>query len=229
MRKLRLTVFGLAMAGSAFALPSANAADVYSGGSKDPLYASAPLWNGFYFGAHVGEVWGNLDVTDPAGKTFSNDGSGALGGGTMGFNWQFGHVVYSAELDLGVADAGHSRLGSTIDEGVYGDITGRVGYAFDRTLLYAKGGFGFYNGNATIAVGGDVSPKSQSFTGWTLGAGIEYKLTPAWSLKAEYLHYDFGGEPVTLASGARYDNALTLDTIKAGVNYHVVDTYVPLK
>ena len=53
---------------------------------------------------------GNLDVTDPAGKTFSNNGSGALYGGTMGYNWQFGRIVYSAELDLGIADASHTRF-----------------------------------------------------------------------------------------------------------------------
>jgi outer membrane immunogenic protein len=138
MRKLQLTVFGLAMVGSAFALPSAHAADVYGGPSlKDPVYAPAAMWNGFYVGAHVGSVSGNLDVTDPAGKTFSNDGSGALYGGTMGYNWQFGRIVYSAELDLGIADASHMRFDpansrestakSTIDSGVYGDITGRIG------------------------------------------------------------------------------------------------------
>jgi outer membrane immunogenic protein len=28
--------------------------------------------------------------------------------------------------------------------------------------------------------------------GWTLGAGAEFKLTGNWSVKGEYLYYDFG-------------------------------------
>ena len=99
----------------------------------------------------------------------------------------------------------NNAVKSTIEICVYGDITGRLGYAFDRTLL-REGWLRLLQGNARITDAGDVSPKSQSFTGWTLGGGIEYKMSPAWSLKAEYLHYDLGSEPVTLAnSGARYE------------------------
>ena len=28
--------------------------------------------------------------------------------------------------------------------------------------------------------------------GWTAGAGVEWKLTPVWSVKAEYLYVDLG-------------------------------------
>ena len=110
--------------------------------------------------------------------------------------------------------------------GVYGDITGRIGYALDRTLVYAKGGFGFFNGDATVRdpSARNFTTKTQSFTGWTLGAGVEYKITPNWSVKAEYLHFDLGDQEVRFRNSlARWDNTVTVDTVKVGLNYEIVD------
>jgi outer membrane immunogenic protein len=239
MLHFRYALMGVTLT-SALALASANAADLsYGGEMKDPVYS--PLWNGPYFGVHGGYASSSIDVKDKdiVGNTFSNDGTGGFGGGTIGWNWQFGHIVYSAEMDLGVNDVSHTSadpaspgVSGHIGSGVYGDIAGRVGYAFDRTLVYGKGGFGFFNGDATVrdSVVPDVSFKSQSFTGWTLGGGLEYKVTPTWSVKAEYLHFDLGDQQVHFVnSGTRWDNSITIDTVKAGVNYHIVNSYVPLK
>jgi outer membrane immunogenic protein len=239
MLNFRSGIMGMTLAG-VLSIASANAADVYySGGLKDTAYA--PLWNGPYFGVHGGYASSSIDVKDRdiVGNTFSNDGTGAFGGGTIGWNWQFGHIVYSAEMDLGVMDVSHasadpalSGVSAHIGSGVYGDITGRVGYAVDRTLVYAKGGFGFFNGDATVkdSVAPDMSSKPQSFTGWTLGGGVEYKVSPTWSIKAEYLHFDLGDQQVHFVnSGLRWDNSVTIDTLKAGVNYHIANSYVPLK
>jgi outer membrane immunogenic protein len=213
---------------------------LYGAGSKDGAYI--PLWNGPYFGVHGGAGWGTVDVTDADGfrgfNTFQNNGSGAFGGGTLGWNWQFGSVVTSAEIDLGVTDVSHSTadplspaVTAHMDTGVYGDITGRIGYAAGGGLIYAKGGFGFFNGSATVkAAQIDTSFKSQSFTGWTLGAGVEYKITPSWSVKAEYLHFDFGSQEVHFIHGGfRWDNTVSLDTVKAGLNYEVLEIPAPLK
>ncbi len=71
-----------------------------------------------------------------------------------------------------------------------------------------------------------------TFTGWTVGAGIEYSLSPAWSLKAEYLHFDFGNQAFAVSNEAatvHVREALTADSMKAGVNYHIGQGYEPLK
>ena len=34
--------------------------------------------------------------------------------------------------------------------------------------------------------------QSDTLVGWTAGAGAEYALSPSWSIKAEYQHFDFG-------------------------------------
>jgi outer membrane immunogenic protein len=91
---------------------------------------------------------------------------------------------------------------------LYGDLTGRLGYLFDRTLVYAKGGASLlnedfkanYSGANCMTIGscGIGGPSSFNFgrtnvlLGWTAGAGAEYALTPSLSVKAEYQHFDFG-------------------------------------
>ncbi len=99
---------------------------------------------------------------------------------------------------------------------LYGDVTGRIGYAFNRTLFYAKGGVAFLdadfkanysgqNANSVSNINGGAPSTfnydhSDTLVGWTIGAGIEYALTPSWSLKAEYQHFDFGSMSYSYSS-----------------------------
>jgi outer membrane immunogenic protein len=255
---LRGLVFGAVS--SLALLSAASAADMYRapegvGGYKDDFVPSA-IWTGFYLGAHAGGVWGNENIKDnindgvPPGP-FPYSASGAFGGGTAGYNLQRGHFVFGVEADAGYMDLhGSTIIGSsvaadhqnvTLDGGAYGDITGRLGYAFDRTLVYAKGGFAFYDGEAkqTTTNPGYVTTGTSTFTGWTAGAGIEHFFSPAWSVKAEYLHFDFGTQSgyqtnvgdLTSPLGYRFRNwtDVTADSVKVGVNYHFGQGYEPLK
>jgi opacity protein-like surface antigen len=237
MPLLRNLCLGVTLIG-VLALGPAHAADVsYGDGLKDVGYLA--IWNGPYFGVHGGGAWSSSNVTDVTvnGNTFGNDGSGAFGGGTIGYNWQFGRMVYSAEVDLGVLNVSHSAADPIVagtvarqGAGVYGDITGRIGYAFDRTMIYAKGGFGFFNGDTRVTSLTDYTYKSNSYTGWAAGAGVEYKMTPAWSVKVEYLHFDVGDTQIAnIGNGNRWNASMSLDTVKAGVNYEIIDTPAPLK
>jgi outer membrane immunogenic protein len=238
MPNFRSTLLGTVLS-SALCFASANAADLsYPGGLKDAGYVA--IWSGPYFGVHGGGAWSGVDVTDIDGahNKFSNDGSGGFGGGTLGWNWQWSNnIVTSFELDLGVLDVSHTSIDPAsagikahMDGGAYGDVTGRVGYAMNQTLLYAKGGFGFFNGAARATSPVDATFKTDSFTGWTAGGGVEYKLTPNWSVKAEYLHFDFGSQETHfINSGGRWNNDVSLDTVKLGVNYEILDVHKPLK
>jgi outer membrane immunogenic protein len=58
--------------------------------------------------------------------------------------------------------------------------------------------------------------------GYTLGAGLEYGLTPNWSAKLEYLHYGFSSATAPVGTlGPRSAVALSssVDTLKVGINY----------
>ncbi len=174
-------------------------------------------------------------VGDPTlNSSFSS--TGFIGGGQIGYNIQNGHFVFGVEGDIGYLGlSSHkstssdpnscSRAGDpyiypaeycfldarySSSTGLYGDLTGRLGYSLDRILFYAKGGVAFLDadfkanyagGNCTFdyGCGGNTNVPStfnfghsETLVGWTAGGGVEYALNPSWSMKLEYQHFDFG-------------------------------------
>lgn len=107
-----------------------------------------------------------------------------------------------------------------------GTVRGRLGYAFDRFLVYGTGGFAFgkvdYSANFFRNTDGALAYTgrySDTATGYVYGGGIEYALATdsllakfnllsylnlikmdSVSVKAEFLHYDLGSHNVVLAS-----------------------------
>src|SRR5262249_6574018 len=179
-------------------------------------------------------------------------------GGQIGYNWQgvwHPHLVLGIEADIegsGIQDSfsGRSinqfndRLSAKKDLDWFGTVRGRVGYAFDNVLVYGTGGFAFggVKNNLvdvlTVAPTGTVNlSKDSTETGYVVGGGIEYMVSPRWSVKAEYQFIDLGNyklsAPEVPPSGSRVfttnkiDN--TFNTVRAGVNYHVGNVYEPLK
>ena len=68
----------------------------------------------------------------------------------------------------------------------------------------------------------------------SIGGGIEYMWSPNWSVKAEYLHFDFGQENyfldrLTAATNWNFNHDLTVNSFKVGLNYHFNTVYAPLK
>jgi outer membrane immunogenic protein len=239
---LRQVLLGLL--GAAAVAGSANAADMYRapeavGGYKDDP-VSYVSWAGFYVGAHVGAAFGELNVKDidEVPGTFKNKPTDVFGGAQVGYNLQRGNWVFGPEIDLGGMGFNNTAvqpntggiIKSTIESGFYADVTGRLGYAFGPSLVYAKGGVAFFEGDVKILDVGEASVSKRELTGWTVGGGYEYKISPAWSLKAEYQYFDFGSETLRLPSdGDRYRADLTAHTVKVGVNYFVSPAYEPLK
>jgi outer membrane immunogenic protein len=270
MKKFRLA-FIFAASGVAQMAPSlpASAADL-GGGYKDTPYVVMP-WQGLYVGVHGGGAWGSAKVNDNFdyygdphmdGSAKSTD---AIGGAQAGYNVQQGHLVFGIEGDVGYlglsahgadkyckdhacsATEYHNISGQyDTSGGLYGDLTGRVGYATNRALFYGKGGVAFlnadlkthYDGN-TLACGAFSSGKvpfdfdhSETLTGWTIGGGAEVAINPSWSVKAEYQHFDFGSmsnsysnsKPVALGTATltgKTDTSIAVDTVKFGLNYRI--------
>jgi outer membrane immunogenic protein len=235
LRKL-LGVVGVSSLLIAAPLSTASAADMPL---KAPPPPPAPVWSwtGFYIGADIGGAWAT-DVVSPTiadGGTFPRSNNintnGVLGGGTAGFNYQFSSFLVGVEGDIGYMALGGFKadaLGGTevdnINSGLYGDATGRAGVIFGNALLYGKGGWAFFNGqaNTTTGIAGFTVGNSGTFSGWTAGGGLEYKLSPALSAKFEYMHFNFGTQTATLTGAAGvfpYTNVLTVDSVKMGLNY----------
>ena len=106
-----------------------------------------------------------------------------------------------------------------------GPCGGRAGWAFDRFLPYLTGGWAYGHGyiDGTRTVGGvpGAFNVSHYYSGWTLGAGLEWAFRDNWSTKIEYLYIDFGNGPtvpvsptLNIVGGKMTDNIL-----RAGLNY----------
>lgn len=210
-----------------------------------------PLWSGFYIGAHAGYAWGEASTSDDIkdwcspGDTacinkyvgpFPFDVDGGFGGGTVGANWQHGPLVIGLEGDLGYMDLiGSRRTDSSnptkyqtleVEGGFYALAAGRVGFAWNHTLVYGKGGWAYYDGEATQTTTnpGFVTHGTGALYGWAYGGGIEQVIGNGWSLKGEYLHFDFdaaGGDQTGIEDGYVFDNTSDVDsdTVKLGINY----------
>lgn len=244
---MRALKFGYTIAATLLMTAAAHAADIARPVYKAaPVVAPMYNWSGFYIGGHAGWAWATSTVDGTTG-TFDNAGPQTqtlkpddwMWGGQIGFNWQAGNWVLGIEADLGelnpsanVTFFGPGSAGNddifSVSYGRYYTVTGRLGWAMDRALWYVKGGYV----NAKISQtagdtdGGAIDPTdfvsvSKNRGGWTLGGGLEYGLTPNWSVKAEYLYMDFSNVSVTNldAGNETYTFNDKVHTLKVGVNY----------
>jgi opacity protein-like surface antigen len=226
--------------------------------------APAWSWTGLYIGGQAGAASSTATFSDPFGTSAFGDkvrSPGALVGGELGVNWQ----PTGTRWVLGVeADANHIDADGTATcfaaspiavnatcrarPQASATLTGRIGYALDpigRTLVYGKAGTAWVNSTVDMAlgnalagfVGPDITSAGTSFAawGWTLGLGIEYAFTPAWSMKFEYDWLSFGTHAVPNLGSATFDpitgatlsatapgtSGLTqsVQAMKMGVNY----------
>jgi outer membrane immunogenic protein len=211
---------------------TASAADLGSRTvSRAPVVAPVPFfsWSGLYVGAHIGGGWGDNDWSVVGtGVTASHDVSGFLGGGQIGFNYQINQWVFGIEGDMSWADLSGDGLCSTTAFRCHSDVnwiatlTGRVGVAFDRALVYVKGGAAWADTDyrrTVVATGAAAGSASETQQGWTVGAGLEYAFTPNWSAKVEYNFLDLGTDRLTFTDGSVSDLDQQIHALKVGVNY----------
>lgn len=211
---------------------SASAADlprpVYKGApylSPEPIFT----WTGFYVGINGGYGWSHLSGDGTFGPA-SATAKGFLGGGQLGYNYQMGHFVIGAEVDAAWADVKYEEplfAGTlTFKNDYFITAAARLGYAFDRYLVYGKVGGAWtrdkWDGND--GAGGTVTSKTNR-SGWMLGAGVEYALWSNWSAKLEYNYLRFGAvTPAFATTGGltvtgTADVKLSTHIVKAGLNY----------
>jgi outer membrane immunogenic protein len=214
----------------ALATAPAFAADLPARG---PVKAPAMIppvfsWTGCYVGVHVGG--GFMANTD-------TDAAGVIGGGQLGCNYQFApNFVLGIEGDFSGASIKDDQSLTVVGLGTgtqsfqvdwLASVTGRLGYSVDQLLFYVKGGVAF--ANASAGMSGTVvgipfaGSLDETFTGWTVGGGIEWAFAPNWSTKIEYDYYDLGSKSFSVTGvglpTAVFDFHPQIHVVKAGVNY----------
>jgi outer membrane immunogenic protein len=215
---------GVSAAALFLSVAGAQAADLPA---VAPQVAIAPMynWSGFYLGAQIGYAWGNADRVNTLGFANDFDFDGVIGGIHAGYNHQINNWVLGVEGDIEIsgADGDDSGVGGSVDtiEAQWlGSIRARVGYAFDRTLVYVTGGIAFAGIDATSNNGVAAISDDNTHVGWTIGAGIERALTDNITARIEYRYTDLGDQDYTLApaaANANYD--LDTHSVRVGVSY----------
>jgi outer membrane immunogenic protein len=107
-------------------------------------------------------------------------------------------------------------------------------------LVYGTGGFAYGGVNTHIQLANNPPlgftnnlSNNATLTGYAAGGGVEYKITPQWSVKAEYQFIDLGDQRLSnAASDLLTDRTKVEDnfhTVRAGINYFFRPGYEPLK
>ncbi|GJD96079.1 outer membrane protein [Methylobacterium iners] len=183
---------------------------------------------------------------------------GFTGGGQIGYNYQFtpgSGIVVGLEADAQYTDLQRRRVETIFnpvfnpnvltnvyqhDVNFIGTVRGRLGYAFDRVLVYGTGGFAYGDVTQTVTfqTGAPITyagSRANIQTGYAYGGGIEYALptdsflnffkSSAVTIKAEYLRYDLGDRSVLVGStggpGIGYVSTFSTEgsLARAGLNY----------
>jgi outer membrane immunogenic protein len=232
--------FVLAAALAACVTAPAGASDFPVRGIRSPGIAMPVIynWTGFYLGVHAGGTWGDKDwsVVETVGLPLAagplgghNLGAWAVGA-TVGMNWQVGQFVFGGEGTWSFASGkgdfscNAAPLATCHTElNWLATIAARVGWAWDRLLLYVKGGVAFAEDDYSMVVTGIGSASSgHTRNGWLVGTGIEYGFDHHFSGKIEYNYMDLGDKDVILSAGrtnARVNIEQQLHLVKVGLNY----------
>ncbi|HVT24697.1 MAG TPA: outer membrane beta-barrel protein [Rhizomicrobium sp.] len=203
-------------------------------------------WSGPYVG-----ILGGLDWSSAKGDYTGASGGGGEGGeggpppvvhydfnakdtdlsfgGTLGFNFQMGPVVFGPEGDFmlvtgngaRVADPGGSGHYDRIDNQWLAHLRGRVGFDLGGILAYVAGGGAFANIQAqhfSPDNGGQRFSETSVRSGYSLGGGVEGNLGQGWGWRIEYLRDHIGNHDYDFVPGVHYsDSDFTANSIRIGI------------
>jgi outer membrane immunogenic protein len=217
--------------------------------ASDPTPAPVTSWTGAYAGIQVGGSWtgsvfsSDINGYNDSGFALGGD-EGLIGGVQLGYNYQVGRWVFGIEGEVGSLGLQQSaqfpdyvgvRLPTdslaSVDHGLFATVAGRVGVTFDRTLIYAKAGWGWVDTDVSFI---DKDPTglllvsgthtSKTLDGAVFGGGIEFLLTGNLSIKLEYERFDIDDVVRVTAKDnvgitRRFDHSIdAIDTVKLGLN-----------
>jgi outer membrane immunogenic protein len=230
----------LSLIGAIGLLPSANA----DGPARDryPYTPYAPAyqaydWSGFYIGGHLGaaHVATQWTFTGPT-ELLDQSQVGFSGGGQIGAQKQWGKAVLGIEVSYTWTDA-EQTTGSAVVVGTSRSsdmtnlilATGRLGYAHDNMLAYAKGGYATADvdfRSSVTSTGVVTTSSSGRENGWVAGLGLDYGLTPNISIGVEYnyLHLNVAGRsqiptPAGLAGSQVNEGGIDMQMVVARLNF----------
>ncbi len=255
MRLSKSSVFIATVMSAMAGIGAASAADLAAQPySKVPAYVQPVYeWTGPYLGLNVGYGWGRSADTSSlsaGGPPFFTDTlrsnmNGVVGGGQIGYNWQFQNWLGGFEADFQGTSQG-STHSFTCPTGVcapgvavpatltqkldwFGTLRGRAGIVVTpQVLLYGTGGLAYGQVDSYSTLPGATTANKVN-AGWTVGGGIEGLIAGNWTVRLEYLYLDLGRISSSFTSGAAalgggtlasgFSSRVTDNIVRVGVNY----------
>jgi outer membrane immunogenic protein len=158
-----------------------------------PTYEAAPAppavyswWTGCYLGGNLGGAWSRteyvLDNTT-AVERFTFTPLAVIGGGQFGCQYQWNSLVFGLEGTYSWANLRQDQPSTLLPNrnrsiGIdqIGTVTAKLGYAWDRTMLYAKGGWAGarLSARAINLTNNELAEFTDWSNGWTVGVGLEH-------------------------------------------------------
>lgn len=219
------------------------------------LYGGVNAGYGFSTASSTAQPLGARAGADFQAMSTNIPAQGAAFGVQAGYNWQIQSAVVGLEADFALS--GLNGTGQAVTRSLLGPTTatdgfmiqrsvdwlasirGRAGYSWGQGLIYGTGGVAFEYVRQTAMVGADVTTAAFSTTaaasfaavntGWVIGAGYEWMLAPSWTVRGEYLHYGFPGNPPgqaffgncagTTCGASIYDGSASIDMFRVALNF----------
>ena len=193
-------------------------------------------WSGWYFGGHTAYDYGNAKTTlsDPQPRRSTSWFANFNGGVQIGYAYSLpARFVLGLEADVSFPNffkgddqvsslkATRGNVAERMD--CVGTVRGRLGYAFDRWLLFGTGGFAWsltrYSQQPGLTDSEDDVLRVRS--GWTVGAGVELAITPDWTARLEYGYDRFGKVTAVFPSATDVESATDAHSVRLGFNWYL--------
>ena len=195
-------------------------------------YAPYYDWSGYYAGVFGGGSHGlwTVDLARNNNHGHTEQGADGLAIGVYGgYNYQLANrFVIGAELDLGHSSASQSNNiydndTSYTKYGTFGSARMRIGYAFDRLLVFGTIGVGIADMTNNIQKGRNAGEQfvweDQIRAGVTTGGGVEYAFSDRGAGRAEYVYTNYGSVTLYNADNNRGDFKNEMHLVRVGVSY----------
>ena len=199
----KYAVAGAIAAGAFVASTEIVRADGRAAPRGAPVVQQAPTsWSGFYFGAHSGWQWSQLDASVAGTSVFNVEHDFPVVGGQIGIQHQFGLFVVGIEGTLTVAyqdDHASTQCPNPLftcaarfDDVI--TIGPRLGWAMGKWMPYLTGGYASAAFDQKISLNTASSNPfgdRERHSGWYIGGGVDMAVAAGWTIGLEYRHYEF--------------------------------------